>query len=169
MAAPLKQIFVRADRCTGCHTCEMMCAIEHSQSKTLWGAVFEKPVPKKRLYVEIGQQEGAVPVVCRMCEDAPCLNACISGSLYREPETGLVLRNADKCIGCWTCIMTCPFGVVGRMERRGKLVSARCDRCHENSQGPQCVAACPTKALVYATPEEFASLQREGFAQLVRA
>lgn len=164
----MKQIFVRSEHCTGCHTCEIACAVEHSQSKDLFGAAFELPRPKKRLYVQPGVA-GPLPVLCRMCEDAPCLNSCISGALYREPETGLVLRNADKCIGCWTCIMTCPFGVVGRMQRVGKLISAKCDRCHENPQGPRCVASCPTKALVHADPEEFTVMQRQGFAQSLAA
>ncbi|MDP6101327.1 MAG: 4Fe-4S dicluster domain-containing protein [Dehalococcoidia bacterium] len=155
----MKQIFVRTEHCMGCHTCELHCAIEHSQAKDLFGATMELPTPKKRLYVELGEK-GPMPVMCRMCEDAACLNACISGAMYREPDTGLVLRNPDKCIGCWTCIMTCPFGVVGRMQQGGKLISAKCDRCHENPEGPRCVASCPTKALVHAEPEDWAKQER---------
>lgn len=164
----MKQIFVRTEHCKGCHTCELACAIEHSQAKNLFGAVAELPTPKKRLYVEPGET-GPMPVLCRMCEDAACLNACISGALYREPDTGLVLRNADKCIGCWTCLMTCPFGVVGRMQRAGKLISAKCDRCHDNPAGPQCVASCPTKTLVYAEPEEWAKGQRASVVSQIAA
>lgn len=164
----MKQIFVRTEHCTGCHTCEITCAVEHSKGKELFSAALESPQPKKRLYVQTGEK-GPVPVLCRMCEDAACLNACIAGALYREPETQFVLRDADKCIGCWTCIMTCPFGVVGRMQRAGKLVSAKCDRCHENPQGPQCVVSCPTKALVYMEPEEFAKMQQQAVVRAVTA
>ena len=26
----IKEIFIRIDRCTSCHTCEIACAVEHS-------------------------------------------------------------------------------------------------------------------------------------------
>ena len=52
----MKQIFVRTEHCMGCHTCELHCAIEHSQAKDLFGAAMELPTPKKRLYVEPGKK-----------------------------------------------------------------------------------------------------------------
>ncbi len=39
----MKEIFVRLDRCLGCKSCEIACAVEHSASKSLFGAVSEKP------------------------------------------------------------------------------------------------------------------------------
>ena len=46
-----KEIFVKIDRCTGCRSCEVACAVEHSTSKSLFAAIFETPVPRKRLYI----------------------------------------------------------------------------------------------------------------------
>jgi len=148
-----KEIFVRLDRCMGCYTCEVACAVEHSQNKNLYSAISERPVPKKRVYVEWVAPDGRIPVLCRHCEDAPCMYACISGAISRTDE-GVVFTNVDKCIGCWTCVMVCPYGVIGRHMEEHKAY--RCDRCPDR-QSPACVDACPTKALVYRTVEDYSS------------
>ena len=97
-----KEIFVKTDRCVGCLSCKIACAVEHSKSKTLFGAISEHPVPKSRVYVQWVEPDGKVPLVCRHCEDAPCMYACISGAISRD-ENGVVITDTDKCIGCWTC------------------------------------------------------------------
>lgn len=152
-----KEIFVRLDRCMGCHTCELACAVEHSVSKSLYSAILERPVPKRRVFVEWVIPDKKVPILCRHCEDAPCMHACISGAISRM-ENGVVLTNADKCIGCWTCVMVCPYGVIGRHGAEHK--SYRCDRCPDLDT-PACVSACPTRALVYRTVENFSKEVRQ--------
>jgi len=139
----MKQVFVRPERCMGCRSCEIGCAVQHSKDKTLFSAVLQSPSPMKRLFVE---SAGTVrmPVTCRHCEDAPCLRSCISGCLYRD-EKGFVRRRKERCIGCWTCIMMCPFGVITRDGE--KHIAVKCDRCHKLDI-PACVNACPTGALV---------------------
>jgi carbon-monoxide dehydrogenase iron sulfur subunit len=139
----MNQIFVRPERCMGCKSCEIACAVQHSKGKTLLSAILESPTPMKRLFVESTEQI-RMPVMCRHCEDAPCLNACITGCLYRD-DKGFVRRKKERCIGCWTCIMVCPFGVISR--DKNKHIAVKCDRCHKLDV-PACVSACPTKALV---------------------
>ncbi len=146
-----KEIFVDMSRCTACKTCEIACAVAHSKSGNLDGALLEKPVPKRRLYVEWVRPDKNVPILCRHCEDAPCMHACISGAISRN-EKSVVITDTDKCIGCWTCVMVCPFGVIGRHLETRK--SYRCDRCPDR-ETPACVSSCPTKALIYRTAESF--------------
>lgn len=145
-----KEIFVRVDRCLGCHSCEMACAVEHSQSKFIHGAIGEHPQPKPRVYVEGVAANQSLPVLCRQCEEAPCMHACIAGAISRAND--VVTTNPDKCIGCWTCVMVCPYGVIGRHLEEHKAY--RCDRCPERPV-PACVSACPTKALVFRTVEAY--------------
>jgi carbon-monoxide dehydrogenase iron sulfur subunit len=146
----LKEIFVRVDRCLGCHSCEMACAVEHSQGKSVHGATGEHPQPKPRVYVEGLSSNQSLPVLCRHCEEAPCMHACIAGAISRT--NNVVTTNPDKCIGCWTCVMVCPYGVIGRHLEEHKAY--RCDRCPERTV-PACVSACPTKALVFRTVEDY--------------
>lgn len=148
-----KEIFVRLDRCVGCHSCELACAVEHSESKSLFGAMTETPAPRKRLYIE----EQKVPLLCRHCEDAPCVRVCRTGALLQDELTRLVTQDTDRCIGCWMCVMVCPYGVVGRLQER--RVAVKCDRCPDR-ESPACTAACPTGALVFAEEEAFAALIR---------
>lgn len=161
-----KEIFVRIDRCQGCHSCEIACAVEHSKSKNLFAAISEHPAPRRRLWVEMVAPDHKVPVVCRHCEDAPCMHACIAGAIRRTSD-GVVLTDADKCIGCWTCVMVCPYGVIGRHLESHK--SYRCDRCPDQSE-PACVSACPVKALEYRTAEQFSEdARRVAAAAMVAA
>lgn len=160
----MKEIFVRIDRCVGCRSCELACAVEHSQSKTLFGAISEVPRPKKRVYVEYIEHR-KVPFLCRHCEDAPCVKACRTGALSQDPVTRIVTHNPDRCIGCWLCAMTCPYGMINREEER--RIAVKCDRCPEREE-PACVNACPTKALVFAEEQEFSKLvRRETLSKLL--
>lgn len=151
----MKQVFVDPAKCTGCRTCEINCAVAHSSSKTLFGALMEEPQPKKRLYVEQGTSM-KLPVMCRHCEEAPCVSACVSGCLYRD-DRGFVLRHKERCIGCWSCIMACPFGVVS--QDKEKHLALKCDRCNKLDV-PACVASCPTKALMLVEAEDLADGKR---------
>lgn len=160
MSGP-REIFVRISRCTGCKTCEIACAVEHSASKNLFAAVSERPTPKTRVYVEGVLPDKRVPVLCRHCDDAPCMHACISGAIRRTAE-GVVLTDTDKCIGCWTCVMVCPYGVIGRHLETHR--SYRCDRC-PGRETPACVSSCPTDALIYKTVGSFSDDVRKHVAE----
>jgi carbon-monoxide dehydrogenase iron sulfur subunit len=140
-----KEIFVRQDRCMGCHSCEMACAAAHSGSRSLYGAIAEHPRPKARIYVESVSPKTPVPFLCRHCDDAPCMDACIAGAI-RRTEEGVVITQSDMCIGCWTCVTVCPYEVIGRQMEENKAY--RCDLCLGLAM-PACVEACPTRSLVY--------------------
>jgi carbon-monoxide dehydrogenase iron sulfur subunit len=161
----MKEIFVRLDRCLGCRSCEVACAVEHTQSKSLYGAVSEKPLPIRRLFVEVADGQ-KMPLVCRHCKDAPCVAVCSSGAMKQDPVTDIVDRDVEKCVGCWMCAMVCPYGVIG--QQKGARVAVKCDRCGSRDV-PACVDACPTRTLVFSEEEEFARLLRkEAAAKIAR-
>ena len=142
----MKRIWVDRDKCLGCKTCELQCAVErNSVSRTLRGAILEDPKPLARVSV-FGASGHSFPIQCRHCEDATCLNACPSGALQRHPEMGNVFIDQEKCRGCWMCVMTCPFGAVVPSARF--KVAIKCDACMHMEE-PACAASCPTGALVY--------------------
>jgi carbon-monoxide dehydrogenase iron sulfur subunit len=140
----MKELLIRNDRCLGCRSCELGCATEHSQSKNLLAAITEKPRPRYRVHVA-GDGKTALPLQCRNCEEATCLTACLSGALYRD-ERDIVVCNGDLCVGCFMCVMVCPFGVITLSNESRRII--KCDRCPDRKV-PACVSSCPTGALIY--------------------
>ncbi len=141
----MRRIIANEEICMGCGLCEVHCIVEHSESKDILKAYNkESPRPISRIRVEISKPI-SFAIQCRHCCDAPCVNACLSGALTKDEETGLVKHHKERCIGCWTCIMVCPYGAL-RTDISGKVI-AKCDLC-SGLENPACVAGCPNGALV---------------------
>ncbi len=143
----MKRVYIKEPVCMGCHLCEVYCQVEHSQSKDLI-KVFNRqsPQPLPRVWVE-ERKPVSFSVMCCHCAEPPCVYACLTGALHKEPSTGIVTVDEEKCMGCWTCILVCPFGVIRQDRHRGKI--SKCDLC-QGEELPACVANCPNEALVYA-------------------
>jgi carbon-monoxide dehydrogenase iron sulfur subunit len=151
-------IGVHMERCTGCKTCELYCGAERgSEGKTLLAAVQERPAPQPRVRVE-GAQGVAFALQCRQCLQAPCIDACLSGALRRDAESGIVLIREDLCVGCWTCTAFCPYGVIYPSPER--KIAVKCDRCLYMEK-PVCVDVCPTKALEVVSLDGIEAMLRE--------
>lgn len=149
-----KMIVVSVDKCLGCRSCEMACAVEHSASKHLWEAIRESPTPRARVSVEQGAGF-VVPLQCRQCEDAPCVEICPTAALYRADKDSPVVIDHERCIGCKWCIIACPFGVISLDSENRTVI--KCDQCFEQVERgelPACVSACPTGALALRALEE---------------
>ncbi len=123
-----KVIVVNIEKCLGCKSCELACALVHSKSKVLEEAVSETPKPQRMVTVEPAGEFG-VPIQCRHCEDAPCITVCPTEAIHRCGAETPVLIEQDRCIGCRLCLMVCPFGVID-VSRDGKAV-VKCDVCRE--------------------------------------
>ena len=139
----MKRVYVNEKWCLGCHLCEYNCAFANSGIKDM-----VKALKGKKLYPRIrveGDENVTYAVSCRHCTDPLCVKSCISGALHLE--NGTVCIDRDKCVGCLTCVLVCPFGAV--VEGENGAVR-KCELCLENSVGaPACVAGCPNKAIVY--------------------
>lgn len=124
--------------CCGCHACEVACKQEHLLLNG-WG--FVRVVERSPLFI---------PVYCRHCEDAPCMESCPVGAISRIEE-GIVVVGEDKCIGCRECVTSCPFGAM--RFREDKNVAAKCDLCVERlrrGQAPACAVVCPTGCISWS-------------------
>jgi len=126
--------------CIGCETCEAVCDFLHSGK------------PNIRIYYTVSGLP--VPISCRHCEKAPCMDVCPAGAIYRDSD-GAVIINPDKCIGCYMCLAVCPFGVPS-FEVRAKVMT-KCDMCADRrtlGMPPACTEMCPAEAIVFGRPEE---------------
>lgn len=142
----MKRIIAKQEVCIGCGLCEVHCKVQHSKSKDVIKAYnSERPKPVSRVHVERNKPV-SFAVQCHQCDDPVCVTACLSGAMQKDKQNGLVTHNSDKCIGCWTCVMVCPYGAI-TMDKEGKI-AAKCDQC-QGLEVPACVANCPNEALVF--------------------
>jgi carbon-monoxide dehydrogenase iron sulfur subunit len=142
----MKKVYIKEEVCIGCHLCEVFCRLQHAPSTDLVKAFKkETPGPVPRLRVE---EKGLISlsVRCQHCDEAPCIQACLTGALTRDPVSLLVTLDEERCIGCGTCLLVCPLGAI-RLDT-GERKALKCDLC-QDEEIPACVANCPNEALVY--------------------
>jgi carbon-monoxide dehydrogenase iron sulfur subunit len=142
----MKRIYINERVCIGCHLCEVYCTLQHSKSRDLVKAYNrESPKPLPRVRIE-EKKPVSFSVRCHHCAEPACVYACLSGALTKDPETGVVSVDEEKCIGCWTCVLACPYGAIKQDKEQHHII--KCDLC-KGLDKPICVANCPNEALIY--------------------
>lgn len=148
-------IVAEPNKCIGCRTCEVACVLSHSGQGGV--SVLSQETFSPRLKV-VKSLEISVPVTCRHCEDAPCKNACPNGAIEYRDNTVHVIQ--ERCVGCKSCVMACPFGAMQVVTKPAvrtlgditishgtKAEAHKCDLCGGAEGAQSCVTVCPTKAL----------------------
>ncbi len=144
----MKRIFVNEKWCLGCHLCEYYCAFANSGKDNMVDALKDVKINPR---IQIEELEGiSFAVSCRHCEEPLCVKGCITGAL--TIEDGVISVDKEKCVGCYTCILSCPYGAI--MPNEDHAVQ-KCELCLKNSCGqPACVSGCPNQAIVYEEGEK---------------
>ena len=156
-------------RCVGCNACSMACKMTNNlPDGTWWTRVLteggdEVDTPAG-IFPEVSMRY--VTVSCQHCDNPACVKVCPVGATYKDPETGVVRQDYDKCIGCRMCMSACPYTgvrsfnweepkhVVGHalgdadVPAHQKHVVEKCTMCwHRLAKGlqPACVEVCPAR------------------------
>jgi sulfite dehydrogenase (quinone) subunit SoeB len=157
-------LVIDLDTCVGCHACATSCKewndAGHSAPMTdyqPYGAapdgVWFNRVHTYEVQTPTGSKTVNFPKSCLHCDNAPCVTVCPTGASFKRSADGIVLVDADKCIGCKLCSWACPYGAREYDEHDG--VMKKCTLCvdriynenlPEENRLPACVAACPTGA-----------------------
>lgn len=141
----MKKVYVNEDWCLGCHLCEFYCAAANSGKDLVKAFKYSDKKPVPRIKVEEGSEVNFA-VQCRHCEGKACVKGCIAGAL--SIVDGVVVCDENKCVGCYTCVLSCPFGCIV-IDEEGHRIQ-KCDLCTKNHNGePACVQGCPNKAIVF--------------------
>lgn len=110
----MKRIYVNEKWCLGCHLCEYYCAFANSGEEDMAKALKNVVIHPR---IQIEEKNGvSFAVSCRHCEEPLCVKSCITGAL--SVRDGLITVDKKKCVGCYTCILSCPYEPLCR--RRGR-------------------------------------------------
>ncbi|WP_336221291.1 formate-dependent uric acid utilization protein AegA [Citrobacter amalonaticus] len=142
-------IMANSQQCLGCHACEVACVMAHNQEQHVLSQRHYQP----RIAV-IKHQHQRSAVTCHHCEDAPCARSCPNGAISHINDS--VQVNQQKCIGCKSCVVACPFGTMQIVlapvaKEKVKAAAHKCDLCLGRENGPACVENCPADALQLVT------------------
>jgi Fe-S-cluster-containing dehydrogenase component len=143
---------VDQSRCIGCEACVqacMECGTHRGHSMIHLEAI------------DRATSTQTAPMICMHCEDPTCAEVCPADAI-KQTEAGIVQSALKpRCIGCSNCVLACPFGVPKYFSRLDQMM--KCDMCTDRtSEGlaPMCASVCPSEALWFGTPEEFAGSRR---------
>jgi protein NrfC len=138
--------------CSGCQSCMLTCSLVHdgeastSRSRIQIARNVFNPYPQD---IQI--------FVCRQCPEPMCVKHCPTGACHVSASNGNVrMIQAEKCIGCKTCIKECPYIPHRTVFNVAANKSTKCDLCanapyFSKKGGPSgaqaCVTSCPAGAL----------------------
>jgi Fe-S-cluster-containing dehydrogenase component len=119
---------------------------------------------------EIGSGKYAIrrffPRLCNHCDNPPCMTVCPTGATY-QLDTGIVMVDESRCMGCGACAMACPYqarynityddidkgqAFFGSDAWRNNPSVDKCDFCAhrvDKGQEPACVETCVGSARLF--------------------
>ena len=163
-----------ATLCVGCKACVAACKEannnppEFSTADHLWdtpldtsGYTFNIIKMYRNGTMDVKDQEtngyAFMKTSCMHCGDPSCVSACPVSAMTKDPVTGVVGYNPDKCIGCRYCVAACPFGIPKYQYDSPTGRIGKCELCrHRYKDGhySACAEVCPTGATLYGKTSE---------------
>jgi len=133
-----ERIKIDRNKCIGCLMCVTACKIAHEASDA-----------KNRVVIDSKNKNA--PIFCRQCDQPECVYACMTGAMHRDPDNGYIVYDKDRCVSCYMCVMSCPYGVLKADSIHGTEIE-KCNMCvHRSEDGmtanPMCVEKCPMGAI----------------------
>lgn len=144
----MRRIMIDATKCDGCKNCSLACMQAHSpKACDLYTLDLEDPENESRNFIYKNKNgEKYTPIFCRHCDEPECVLSCMSGALTKDPESGYVIYDKEKCGSCFMCVMNCPYGVL-KPDEATHMSVIKCDFCKDAGGEPSCVKACPKEAI----------------------
>jgi anaerobic dimethyl sulfoxide reductase subunit B (iron-sulfur subunit) len=154
--------YFNASICSGCKACMTSCKDKNSlpvgvnwRRVTEYGGGTWVPDPlNPGVMVPNNVFAYAISTACMHCQNPLCVEVCPTQAMYKRAD-GIVLIDAQKCVGCRYCQWACPYGAPSFNDTAG--VMTKCNFCADlQDQGlnPACVDACVMRALEFGELDE---------------
>jgi Fe-S-cluster-containing dehydrogenase component len=132
--------------CTGCMRCMTTCSTYNNGATSLTKARLQVARHEGHAITDIDEEDELIfeALTCQQCDIPYCMHFCPANAISRNSETGAMVINYNRCIGCRMCMTGCPFGAIRYDTGRKKVI--KCELCDGD---PQCVKFCPTGALQF--------------------
>lgn len=135
----MKRLLIDLDTCSKCEQCGMLCSyIQHPSNNGITSL----------------RELAHFAVVCRKCDDAPCVASCPWDAIEMQ-DYKMLKRYMMRCTSCKSCSRACPFGTI--YPETIPFVTARCDYCLgrlPDGQPPICIESCSHGGIKYGEFEE---------------
>src|SRR5690606_24405 len=92
-------------RCIGCMACQVACKAEYDTPL----GVNRTWVPYKVVGKYPNVKKHFLPRLCNHCDDPPCVRSCPVEATFKVDDGGFVLQRYERCIGCRSCMASCPY------------------------------------------------------------
>jgi protein NrfC len=154
-------LLVDHKKCAGCLNCMMACAMAHTGQPGLSLSRIQITQDIFERYPNDLQQHQ-----CRQCVSPACVLNCPTEACHIDTTNGNVrVIDESKCIGCKTCISSCPQQPHRTIWNPATSKASKCDLCIDapflgEKGGPggkqACIAVCPMQAIKFTdvTPDQ---------------
>ena len=118
-------MLINTKKCVGCYACRVACQMVNG-------------LESDEAFIKFDEME-----------DAPCEAVCPTHATYTT-DSGVVLVDEERCIGCKYCMAACPYGARIQIKKTG--VIEKCRFCwYEGEPGnpPRCVGTCISGARLF--------------------
>lgn len=160
-----KGLLIDTTLCIGCGACSLACA-ERNALPTPDVQRIDADLSDRAFTVVRSQGGRYVRRLCMHCDEPTCASVCLVGAFHKT-ESGAVVYDESRCIGCRYCMQACPF-TVPRYEWDEVLPRVRkCDLCADRLAAglpTACAAACPTGATRFGDRDELLAEARARIA-----
>lgn len=136
----MKRLLIDLDICSKCEECGIVCSY------------IQQPANNG---ITTLRELAHFAVICRRCDDAPCVNSCPWEALELQQPENMLKRYMMRCTSCKSCSDGCPFGVIHPATI--PFVISRCDFCLGRIAGdvvPICLESCTYGGIKYGDFEE---------------
>jgi formate dehydrogenase iron-sulfur subunit len=160
-----KAILTDITKCIGCLKCVSACKNTNKLEKDVpriwqkndglsaenWTSIIQKP---NRHYIR---------KQCRHCLEPACALVCPVGALHKT-ETGAVVYDSKKCIGCRYCMMACPYGIPRYDWDQAVPYIRKCILCYDkikDGKEPACTSICPEEATIFGDRDKLIQIAHD--------